>query len=219
MAVGSFEQFVADRSAGLLRTAYLLTGDRVAARDLLQTALIAADRSWDRCADAEEAMTVARRELVAAHTGWQRLLRVGDLLGDSPVLSSAAGFPGFARRPTDPGPPDEVSTALARLVPKLRATLVLRYGEGLSVADTAVALGSPAETVTADTVRGLDLLDTDGSRLARQLAERAQQVTATPEDALASVREGERDRRSHRLGLIALAVVLVGIVLVVLVSL
>ena len=55
MTAGSFEEFVADRSAGLLRTAYLLTGDRVEARDLVQGALIATERSWDRFTDQEEA--------------------------------------------------------------------------------------------------------------------------------------------------------------------
>jgi DNA-directed RNA polymerase specialized sigma24 family protein len=219
VTAGSFEEFVTDRSAGLLQTAYLLTGDRVQARELLQTTLMAVDRSWDRFADPEVAMTFARRELVAAHTGWRRLLRVGDLISDSPVLSSAAGFPGFVRRPTDPGPQDEVSVGLARLVPTLRATLVLRYGAGLSVADTAEALGRPVETVTADTARGLDLLDTDGIRLTRHLGLRAQQVTAAPEDALASARDGARARRNHRLGLVALAAVLAVVALLVVLSL
>jgi DNA-directed RNA polymerase specialized sigma24 family protein len=219
VTAGSFEEFVAYRSAGLLRTAYLLTGDRVEARDLVQGALIATERSWDRFGDQQQATASARRELVAAHTSWRRVSRVGDLLGDSPVLANAAGFPGFARRPSDPGPPDEVATALARLAPQLRATLVLRYGAGLPVADTAEALGSPAETVTSDIVRGLDALGTDGTRLARHLALRAQQVSAAPEEVLRWVREGARDRHSHRLGLIALAAVLVAIVVLVAVTL
>jgi DNA-directed RNA polymerase specialized sigma24 family protein len=219
VSAGDFEDFVAERSTGLLRTAYLLTGDRVAARELLQTALMATERHWARFADSDEAAAAARRELVAAHTSWRRVSRVGDLLADSPVLANAAGFPGFARRPTDPGPPDEVSTALARLAPRLRATLVLRYGAGLSVADTAEALGSPADTVTSDVVRGLDALGTDGTRLARDLARRAQQVSAAPDDVLRWVREAARDQRSHRLGLLALAAVLVAIVLLVALSL
>ena len=219
MSAGSFEEFVAARSAGLLRTAYLLTGDRVEARDLLQGALIATERSWDRFTDEQEATASARRELVAAHTSWRRVLRAADLLAGSPVLANAAGFPGFARRPSDPGPQDEVSTALARLAPQLRATLVLRYGTGLTVTETAAALGVPADTVTGGTARGLDALGTDSTRLARWLADRAEQMSTAPDDALRSVREGARDRHSHRLGLLLLAAVLVAIVLLVALSL
>ena len=81
------------------------------------------------------------------------------------------------------------------------------------------AIRSPVETVTSDTVRGLEALSTDGTRLARSLAQRAQQVTDAPDDTLRSVREGARDRHSHRVGLLAVAVVLVVIVVLVAVSL
>src|SRR2546423_14606077 len=42
----SFEAFVEGSSAGLLRTAFLLTVDRGHAEDLLQTALLRAARHW-----------------------------------------------------------------------------------------------------------------------------------------------------------------------------
>lgn len=42
----SFTDFVDARSTALLRTAYLLTGDRGHAEDLLQTALLRAARRW-----------------------------------------------------------------------------------------------------------------------------------------------------------------------------
>ena len=41
-----FEEFVAARSAALLRTAYLLTGNHHDAEDLVQTALIKAVPAW-----------------------------------------------------------------------------------------------------------------------------------------------------------------------------
>lgn len=47
-----FREFVAARSAGLLRTAYFLTGGDVHdAQDLLQTALMATARHWGRISD------------------------------------------------------------------------------------------------------------------------------------------------------------------------
>jgi DNA-directed RNA polymerase specialized sigma24 family protein len=219
VADGSFEDFVARRSTALLRTAYLLTGDRVRAEDQLQTALMAADRHWDRFADEEAATTFVRRQLVLAHTGRRRLLRVGDLLSGSPLLSGAAGLPGFAVRPADPGPQDELSHDLAGLPPQLRAALVLRYADGLSEAATAEALGRPVADVAADTARGLELLQTDGARLGRALSQRVRGVTAAPERVLASVREGAQAQRRHRLGLAVVTVLLVAIVLLVLVSL
>ena len=42
--------------------------------------------------------------------------------------------------------------------PKLRAVVVLRFLEGLSVQQTAEALGFPAGTVKSYTSRGLDTL-------------------------------------------------------------
>jgi len=218
VSAGDFEDFVAGRSTGLLRTAYLLTGDRVAARELLQTALMTTERHWTRFADPEEAAAAARRELVAAHTGWRRLLRVGDLLADSPLMAGAAGFPGFAQRSTDPGPADEVSVALARLAPPLRAALVLRYADGLSESATAEALGRPVPAVTADTARGLELLGTDAARLGRWLDRRAQQVSAAPGDVVDEARDGARAQRNHRLGLAVLVGLLAAIVLVVVLS-
>src|SRR5213080_1799165 len=58
----SFDAFVADRSTALLRTAYLLTGDRGYAEDLLQTALLRVFRHWSRAREAPEAY--ARQVLV-----------------------------------------------------------------------------------------------------------------------------------------------------------
>src|SRR5688500_15885416 len=58
----SFDEFVEDRSTALLRTAFLLTGDRGHAEDLLQTTLLRTLRRWSRASTAPEAY--ARRVLV-----------------------------------------------------------------------------------------------------------------------------------------------------------
>src|SRR4051794_39554808 len=100
MSGGSFEAFVAERSTELLRTGYLLTNDRVQARDLLQTALMAAYRHRDEPTDPT---AQARRALVGAHTGWQRRLRVGDLLAESPPMAGTTRLPGVGTR-TPPHP-------------------------------------------------------------------------------------------------------------------
>ena len=50
---------------------------------------------------------------------------------------------------------DAMATALATLPPRMRAVLVLRYGEDLGEAATAAALGCSVNTVKSQTTRGL----------------------------------------------------------------
>ncbi len=60
MGVGvdnGFEVFVEERSSVLLGVAYLMTGDRGHAEDLLQTALFKVLRHWSKAQDAPEAYT------------------------------------------------------------------------------------------------------------------------------------------------------------------
>ncbi len=58
-----FRAFVASRSAALARTAYLLTGDRHLAEDLLQEALARVAARWDRVAAAGDPEPYVRRVL------------------------------------------------------------------------------------------------------------------------------------------------------------
>jgi RNA polymerase sigma factor (sigma-70 family) len=52
----------------------------------------------------------------------------------------------------------ELTTALLRLPPAVRIAIVLRHVDGLSVAETAEALGRPEGTVKAQVSRGLERL-------------------------------------------------------------
>jgi len=56
-----FREFVAARSAALTRSAYLLTGQREAAEDLLQTVLAKVARRWDRIGGQPRCCTGGRR--------------------------------------------------------------------------------------------------------------------------------------------------------------
>ena len=148
VADGSFEAFVAERSTTLLRTAYLLTGDRGHAEDLLQTALIKTYRHWGRI-DHDDPTPFVRRVLVTTHAGWRRRLRVAEFVSSTPLLAGDTA-PG-----PDVGERDEMAAALAQLPPRMRAVLVLRYWEDLSEAGTAEALGCSVNTVKTHTSRGL----------------------------------------------------------------
>ena len=49
----------------------------------------------------------------------------------------------------------ELTSALLRLTPAVRAAVVLRHVDGLSVAETAESLGKPEGTIKAQVHRGL----------------------------------------------------------------
>src|SRR5262245_62751415 len=67
-----FRQFVASRSAALLRTAYLMVGDWAHAEDVLQTALTKTYLAWRRLGGIEALDAYARRVVVTTATSWWR---------------------------------------------------------------------------------------------------------------------------------------------------
>ncbi|WP_369139192.1 hypothetical protein [Modestobacter versicolor] len=223
----AFDAFVAERSLPLLRTAYLLAGDRAGALDLLQRSLVAVRREPALLADPARAVAVVRRELVAGHTGWRRRIWLGDLLAGSPLMSSVSGLPGFAPQAGAGEPRDPTTAALALLPPPARAALVLRLGDGLSEAATAEALRRPVEDVAALVGQGLGRLrgplgaDDDREseeQLRRDLAVRGAQVTGVPDGLAAQVADADRSGRTHRTALLALVAVVLAVVVLVAVT-
>lgn len=148
-----FDEFVADRSRVLLRTALLLTGDRGHAEHLLQAALVKAYRRWDGIGP-EARYAYVRRILVTSAASWRRL-RVTQEIVALPPSDPAGSDPA-----DDVAERDDMRTALATLPRRMRAVLVLRYAEGLGEAATAAALGCSVSTVRSQTQRGLARLRT-----------------------------------------------------------
>ncbi|MBS2939676.1 SigE family RNA polymerase sigma factor [Nocardioides sp. J2M5] len=144
-----FDAFVRRSSDRLLRTAYLMCGDRQHAEDLVQTALLRTARRWSSARAEPEAY--ARRVVVnLARDRWRSLSRRPDeapLELDVPVPVRD----GVADR-------DQLLRAARRLPAGQRAVLVLRYFDDLSVADTAAALGCSTGTVKSQTARALGTL-------------------------------------------------------------
>ena len=70
-----FRAYVAARSTSLLRIAYLLTGNRADAEDLLQTALAKTFLSWEKIRDRQALDGYVRRIMVNTHTSFWRRLR------------------------------------------------------------------------------------------------------------------------------------------------
>jgi RNA polymerase sigma-70 factor (sigma-E family) len=142
-----FDDFVRARSAALLRVAYLLTGDRHAAEDLLQDVLEQVYLRWRRVRSTPEGY--ARRALVNRATNrWRRRARrperaLGDLDAAEPD------------RTEDVVLRETVVAALQALPHRQRAAVVLRHLEDLSIADVAAALDCSEGTVKSHTARGL----------------------------------------------------------------
>ena len=150
-----FRAYVAARSPALLRTAYLLTGNRPDAEDLLQTALAKTYLSWGRIREREALDGYVRRIMVNTRTSWWRRRKVDERPADR--LPEVAGRDHTA----DLDLHDALWTALAALPTRQRAAVVLRYYEDLSEAETARILGVSVGTVKSTTSRALARLRTD----------------------------------------------------------
>ncbi len=149
----AFEEFMAARWAPLYRTAYLLTGDRHDAEDLLQGALARTCVRWDKIRDKGAADAYVRRAMVhAASRGWRRRGRetVTDQLPDR---GHAGGLDVRA---------DHLALweAIRGLPPRMRVTVVLRYVEDLTEEATAHELGCSVGTVKSQTHHALKRLRT-----------------------------------------------------------
>jgi RNA polymerase sigma-70 factor (sigma-E family) len=146
-----FRAFVEQRWGQLNRTAYLLTGDRGIAEDLVQAALEKAHRHWARILRKDAPEVYVRRVMVNTALSWRRRRRVAEvplLAGDE---SRGATDDPYGRADTR----YEVLAALRRLPPRTRAVLVLRYFEDLSEAEIARALRCSPGSVKSQASRGL----------------------------------------------------------------
>ena len=86
-----FRRFVQARWHALVRTAYLLTGDRGRAEDLVQQTLVKVHRRWAHIASAESPYAYTRAALVNESASWWRRRRVAETLGE--VQRTPTGTP------------------------------------------------------------------------------------------------------------------------------
>lgn len=155
-----FDAFVVARGAALLRTAYLLTGDRHLAEDLVQAALAKSFRHWARVRnDAPEAYV--RQVMVRENISWWRRRRV--------VEAPVAEMPELAAPGVDVDRRMSLDAALRLLSPQQRAVLVLRYYDDLTERQAADALGCSVGTVKTQAHRALKRLREGAPELAELL--------------------------------------------------
>lgn len=150
-----FDVFVAARSPGLLRTAFLLTGDEHLAQDLLQTALVKTWKAWSRIERVESAEAYVRRVLVTTATSWWRRRSSGEKpTGVLPTTAVPGRFDGVDARLA-------LVAALRRLGRSQRAVVVLRYYEDMTEAQVADILSTSVGNVKSQASRGLAALRRD----------------------------------------------------------
>ncbi|AXG14946.1 SigE family RNA polymerase sigma factor [Intrasporangium calvum] len=148
-----FTAYVRAREQALARLAYLLTGDRDAAVDLLQNALAKCYRHWDRIRAVEQPDAYVRRVMVnERNSRWRSLLRRRESAGSHllEVFDPPATSVGL-----DPGESLDLWRHVQTLPTQQRAVVVLRFYEDLTEAQTAAILGCTVGTVKSHTSRAL----------------------------------------------------------------
>lgn len=133
----SFSAWVSLRRDDLLRSAFLLTGDRARAEDVLQDALVKVAQRWGRLRDGNPDGYV-RQIIYHAQASWWRSRReyaVAQVRDQTTAPDESIHRALVLRQ------------ALARLTPGQRAVIVLRYFEDLTEQETARVLGIATGTV------------------------------------------------------------------------
>lgn len=164
-----FREFVAARGSALARTAYLLTGDRGHAEDLVQTALARCWPRWSRVRSAGSTEAYVRRTMINTWYSWWRRSWRGEL-PSSDAIPDRAGPDMYAVADER----SDLRAALADLPKRQRAVVVLRYYDDLTEAQVAALLDCSVGTVKSQASKGLRRL-----RVGELLAE----ATGTPTTA------------------------------------
>lgn len=146
-----FASYVAERRPALLRWARAVAGDPHTAEDLVQASLVRVLPRWHELREEAAADAYLRRTITRQYVSWQRRpSRRERPTDDVPERIASEGPAPYA---------DGVLWALVLDLPaQQRATVALRFYEGLSVAETAAVLGCSTGTVKSNTSRGLATL-------------------------------------------------------------
>lgn len=147
-----FTTYYAERGARMRAFAYLLCGDWYLAEDLVQTAFVKLYLAWHRVTEQSTLDQYVRQIIVRTllderRRPWRRERPTGSIA----LVDRACREPEIVNRLW-------MRDALTAVPARQRATLVLRFWEDLSVADTARLLGVSEGTVKSHTTRGLKAL-------------------------------------------------------------
>jgi RNA polymerase sigma-70 factor (sigma-E family) len=145
-----FVAFVDAHSRSLFRTAFLLTGSRHSAEELLQDTLALLYPKWERVRAADSPPAYVRRSLTNRFVSSQRSPAAGDVAmwelpdqADSRDLAAAVVDRGYLWQ------------LLGTLPERQRAALVMRYFHDLTDGEIAAGIGCRAATVRSLISRGV----------------------------------------------------------------
>jgi RNA polymerase sigma-70 factor (sigma-E family) len=142
----AFREFVAARLGAMSRVAYLLAGDHHGAEDLVQSSLVKLAQHWKRVSAATSVDAYVRRVIYHEHIStWRRHRNAEIPVPEAPDVNAGPDLADVAVRRL------VLRQALARLTPRQRAVLVLRFFEDLSEAETAEVLRCSVGTVKSQT--------------------------------------------------------------------
>ena len=139
----------------MLRTAYLLTGNRADAEDLVQSALAKTFLAWHRIEDLGALDGYVRRAIVNTHISWWRRRRLEEYPTDE-IPDQAVADHAIASDLQE-----AMRRAIDRLPERMRAAVVLRYYEDMTEAEVAEVLGVSLGTVKSTVSRAVAKLRID----------------------------------------------------------
>ncbi len=145
-----FASFATAIAPRLRRTAYLMCGNWHSAEDLTQTTLTKLFASWSRISRHDALSAYAMRTLLNAYLAEKRRRRSGEL--------PTAELPDQAALIDSPEQRMDIMAALAKLPPRARAIVVLRYWSDQSIDQVADLLACSPGNVKSQSARALHRL-------------------------------------------------------------
>jgi RNA polymerase sigma-70 factor (sigma-E family) len=142
--------FAAQHSVGLTRFAFVLSGDRQLAEDLVQDCLLALHRRFGETLPIDEPVAYARRVIVNGQVSRRRRLAASEVVTDV--------VPEVGVDAADVSEQDAAWRLLAALPKRQRAVLVLRYYVDLTDEEIARTLSCRVGTVRSLAARAFAAL-------------------------------------------------------------
>ena len=150
---GRLASLYAEHAPEAVRLAYLLTGDRAQAEDLVQDAFVRLAGRFLDLRDPQGFHHYLRRTIVNLTNSWWRRKRI-----ERAYLEREMQRPAADALERDPVEREALWQSLQRLNARQRTAIVLRFYEDLSEEQTADAMGVPRGTVKSLVSRGLEIM-------------------------------------------------------------
>ena len=150
---GRLASLYAEHAPEARRLAYLITGDKAQAEDLVQDAFVRLAGRFLDLRDPAGFGHYLRRTIVNLNNSWWRRKKVERAYMEREPQRPAADESGH-----DPVEREAMWQSLQRLNARQRTAIVLRFYQDLSEEQTAEAMGVPRGTVKSLVSRGLEAL-------------------------------------------------------------